>query len=406
MKYRRTWAILGILATIIWLLLRPSESEAVASKKAASSSTSRAAPLRTGMEKPERHSQAAESQGQHHQHFSRHDANQLKDFILPHLDGKEVSLREALDLLHEAYLEACFHSQEKPLALKFTIKDEPDRPISFSLRGRSFLTCLNHLAALSGLLVERNELSFELFRSETADHPRDIVFRYGPHTKERLRTQAGLKPEGGDEDWETLLRSVGLIQEADTRLSISGDSLKVSGTHAEVARVQSGIAVANAPPVQFQISTKLLSVTSPVKKPQAAVNEGELQTLIHDLSQQPGTQLTNYPSTVMREGEAGTIQIIQTTEGNESNWTGATGTYQAERTGFKITIHDRLEFRPHEAKEPAWLGETNSAVSYGDSHLQLMSARNGVYQYRILTVTAMDATGEPLVKTRSAPATQ
>ena len=189
MKYRRTWAILGILATIIWLLLRPSESEAVASKKAASSSTSRAAPLRTGMEKPERHSQAAESQGQHHQHFSRHDANQLKDFILPHLDGKEVSLREALDLLHEAYLEACFHSQEKPLALKFTIKDEPDRPISFSLRGRSFLTCLNHLAALSGLLVERNELSFELFRSETADHPRDIVFRYAPHTKEWLRTQ-------------------------------------------------------------------------------------------------------------------------------------------------------------------------------------------------------------------------
>jgi hypothetical protein len=357
------------------------------------------------MENSKRHSQAADSKAQD-QHLSRHDANQLKDFILPHLDGKEVSLSEALGLLHEAYLEACFHSQEKPLALKFKIKDEPDRPISFSLRGRSFLTCLNHLATLSGLLVERNELTFELFRSETADHPRDLVFRYAPHTKEWLRAQAGLKSEGGDEDWDTLFRSAGLMQEAGTRLSISGYSLKVSGSRAEVARVQSGMAVAHEPPVQFQISTKLLSVTSPVKNPQAAISEGELQTLMDNLSQQPGTQLTSYPSTVMREGEAATIQMIRADAGNESNWTGAIGTYQTERTGLKITTQDRLQLRPHETKEPGWLGETRSVVSYGDSHLQLMSVRNGVYQYRLLTVTAMDATGQPLANPRSAPATQ
>lgn len=188
MKYRRTWVILSILAVAIWLLLRPSGSETVPSGKTVSISSVRASLPMAGMENSKRHSQAADSKAQD-QHLSRHEANQLKDFVLPHLEGKEVSLREALGLLHEAYLEACFHSQEKPLALKFTIKDEPDCPLSFSLRGRSFLTCLNHLAALSGLVVERNEFTFELLRSETADHPRDIVFRYAPHTKEWLRTQ-------------------------------------------------------------------------------------------------------------------------------------------------------------------------------------------------------------------------
>jgi len=196
------------------------------------------------------------------------------------------------------------------------------------------------------------------------------------------------------------------MQEAGTRLSGSGYSLKVSGTQAEVARVQSGMAVAHEPPVQFKISTKLLSVTSPIKQQQVAINEGELQTLIHDLSQQPGTQLTGYPSVTTREGEAETIQMIRANAVNDPNWTGTIGTYQAERTGFKTTVQDRLEFRPHETKEPGWLGETRSVVSYGDSHLQLMSGRNGVYQYRLLSVTTLDTAARPLPNPRSAPATQ
>lgn len=400
MKYRRVLAILSILAAALWLLLRPSGPETFASGKAASSSDSRTAFNETGMENPQRHSQATGSKAQD-QHLSRHDANQLKDFILPHFEGKEVPLHEALGLLNEAYLEACFRSQEKPLGLKFSIKDEPGHLISFSLHGRSFLSCLEHLAVLSGLLVERNELTFELFRSETADQPRDIIFPNADIIKKELRALAGLKLEDGDEDWESLLRSAGLIREAGTRLSMSDGFLKVSGTQAEAARLGSGLGLANEFPAQIQISTKLLSTTTQLKTPRAAINEGELQALMNDLSQQPGTQLTSYPSTTMQERVAATIQAIKTTAGNESNWTGATGTYQAERTGLKIRIRDRLEYRPHESEALAWLGENDSAVSYGDTHFQLMSVRNGVYQYRLLTVTAMDASGRPLSNARS-----
>jgi hypothetical protein len=262
------------------------------------------------------------------------------------------------------------------------------------------------LAALSGLVVKRDELTFELSRSETADQPRDLIFPNAGVIQEELRALAGLKPEEGGADWESLLRSAGFLRDTDTQMSVSGEFIKMSGTQAEATRLGSGLELASESPALIQISTKVLSATSPLKTPRAAINEAEFQALVHDLFQHPDTQMTSYPSTIMKEGGAATIQMIKTTEGNESNWSGTVATLQAERTGFKIRIQDHFEHRSDESESLSWRGENDSTVSSGGTHLQLMSVHNGIYQYRLLTVTAMNAYGQPLSSARSEDSAQ
>jgi hypothetical protein len=96
-------------------------------------------------------------------------------------------------------------------------------------------------------------------------------------------------------------------------------------------------------------------------------------------------------------GQLATIEIIrETTKNGQPDWTGIKDTYVAERTGLKVTASGRSERRPADASEPRWLVEADSANYSGNTRLQLIRADKGVYHYRLVTMTAVDAMGRPL----------
>jgi hypothetical protein len=391
-------AVVGLLCVIAWRLLHPAHPEAgVAGEASRSSMPGRAAAGATERSGLRQHGPSIASRLHGHK-LTRHEAEQLKDFILPRIEGREVSLREALRILEEAYQEACFRSREQPLDLGFSVRDEPDHALSFMLRGRSFLACLDHLAALAGLSVERNGLNFELLRGTTADQPAELSLQAYAPALPQLRELAGLQASAGESDWESLLRSAGFIREQATTLREGGDGfLWLHGSNAEIARVRSALTLATEPPAQIVIGAKLITTTAPLDLPQRTFTGEELQQLLHSLAQQPQAQLVTQPSVCAREGELATVEMIRETMADgESGWTGIKSAYQANRTGMKVVANDHSEQRPTSPEEATWIVDTDFAVSPGDTHMQLLSSRDGSYQYRLLTVTPVDATGRPL----------
>lgn len=335
---------------------------------------------------------------QHERKLTRHEVNQLKDFILPRFEGSDISLNEALGILKEAYQEACFRSHEKPLALGFSVRDEPDHALSFSMGGKSFLACLNHLAALAGLTVEREELNFVLFRSDTADQPGELLLKKDPMAVSQLLALAGqIRGVGGD-DWISLLRTTGFILETGTTLTEVKNGFHVlKGSNAEIERMKSALALATQSPSQLKFAQKFVTTTSPLELTNTSLSDAEARQLLRDLAQTKGTKLTSTPSVTAREGQSSTMEMIRETSSNgQPAWTGIRNTYEASRTGLKVVGIDHSEHRPEDTGELGWQAETNSAISPGGTHVQLLASRDGTYHYRMLTVTPIDATGRPL----------
>lgn len=387
------------LCVTAWLLLRPAGRDATAAAPATRPSSA-TAPAAQAPDRPGRRDRApADTPRLHRPKLTRHDANQLKDFILPLVEGRQVSLNRALGLLEEAYQEACFRSREKPLKLTFKLHDAPDHPLSFCLRGKSFLACLNHLAALAGLTVERHDSSFELIPAATAGQPAELSFQqFGP-AMPKLRALAGQEPAPEEHDWEALLRSTGLILEQGTVLTPGSDGfLRLTGSAAEIARVKSALTLATEPPVQLKLATKLITAASPLDLPKTVLTEAELQQLLRDFARLPGAEVLTQPSITAAENQTAMVEIIRETAGGDgsTDWTGVKATYQTARTGLKVVTTDQSERRPEHPDDAAWLVDTDVAAYPGETHVQQLASRDGSHHYRLLTVTPIDATGRPL----------
>jgi hypothetical protein len=391
-------AMLVVIGMLAWLLIRSAKPETQISLKPPTRSLP--ANVAHEIEISERRNRESSSVAHlHARNLTRHDVGQLKDFILPNLRGREVSFGEALRILKDAYQEACFRSQEKPLALAFSVRDEPDHAISFSMSGTSFLACLNHLAALAGLSVDREELNFVFSRSTSATHPAEVSIEKEERTMSQLRALAGQDSGEAGNDWESLLRSTGLLLEKGTSLTEGRDGfLLVKGSKAEIERVKSAMALAAQNPILLKFTEKLLTTNSPLDLTEKTLSEPETQELLRSLAQMKGTEIMTTPSTVVREGQSATMEILRETMTNgQQDWTGIRNTHHAARTGLKVVGTDHSENRPEDAGQLGWSRETETSIPPGGTHVQLLASRDGTYRYRFLTVAPMDAAGRPLV---------
>lgn len=331
--------------------------------------------------------------------LSRHDAGKWINFILPHVEGNDVTAHQALAILKEAYLDACFRSREKPLELGFSIEAAPEVRVSFSLEGRSLVECVNHIAALAGLEVRRVGTTFELARGEAADQIAELSVRKDPSTMPRLLKLAGRQDTVGDGDWEGLLRTSGFILESGTSLTEdAGGHLVVKGSNAEIARVRSALKLAAQHGRQIKLTTRLISTDAPVDLAKPNLTPDEWQALMRELASRKGTELTTEPSVTAREGEHANMEIIrEKIEGDRIvGWTGLKHGMTATRAGLKIVGSDKSEKRPEVDDGSGWLSENDFALHPGETDVRLVSSGNGIYRYRLLTVTPIDAAGRPL----------
>jgi hypothetical protein len=127
-----------ILIALAWMLQSQDDAENRNSRTSKASSKTNATAAETTTAQTHRERRGASPTSRPDSSRTHHDAAKLVNFILPKLEGKDVTIQQALVMIEEAYQDACFTSREKPLDLKFSVHDDPGHVISFSLKGKSF----------------------------------------------------------------------------------------------------------------------------------------------------------------------------------------------------------------------------------------------------------------------------
>lgn len=387
-----------LLAALAWMLQGPDPTETrnPRNTKAASKSTS------SNSETPEaqtrRERRASPHASRLDTNLTRHDASKLVNFILPKVEGRDVTIQQALALLKEAYQDACYLSREKALDLKFSIEGDPVHTISFSLKGKSFMSALKHLAALAGLEVKQTESKFELVNITDTENPRELIGADFPGFKNMLSEISGLEPADGNMDVESLLRTAGVIRDAASSFRTGPNNLwSFNGSAADRKRMESLMALAVGSPNQLKLTTRTIETDAPIDLQSSTLSEAENTALVRELASRTGTQVTTEPSITARDGQSATVEIIrEKVVGNQTDWTGLKHEINCSHTGLKIVGTDKSEKRPETAEDSGWLSENEFTLYPGDTHVQLVSSGNGGYRYRLLTAITIDATGRPL----------
>lgn len=389
-----------LLAALAWMLQGPDKTETLnprttkaASNSASSTSENTDAPTR-------RERRATSPASRLDSSLTRHDASKLVNFILPKVEGKDVSIQQALALLKEAYQDACYLSREKALDLKFAVKDDPGYTISFSLKGKSFTACLDYLAALAGLEAKQTESKFELVNITDSEKPKELIGQVFPGFQTCLSDLCGLESADKNMDVESLLRVAGVIRDASSSFKIGPNSTwSFNGSAADRKRITSLlVGLVGGSPTQLKFTTRTVTTTEPIDLKDSNLSIDENALLMRELASRAGTNLMTEPSVTARDGQNATIEIIrEKIVGNQADWTGLKHEITGSFTGLKLVGSDKTEKRPETEDDSAWLSESQFALYPGETHLQLLSSKNGSHTYRLLTATPIDATGRPLL---------
>lgn len=396
---RRPMVLAGLsvvlLAALAWMLRGTDSTETRNPRVTKSSTRSTDAALENPDESTRRERRASSPAARLDSSLTRHDASKLVNFILPKVEGKDVSIQRALALLKEAYQDACYLSREKALDLKFNVKDDPGYTISFSIKGKSFTACLNYLAALAGLEAKQTESMFELVNIADSEKPKELICEVFPGSQANLLEICGLQSADDDIDVESILRTAGVIRDTDSKFMVGpGNFWTFNGSTADRKRMTALVVLGAGSPNQLKFTTRTVTTAEPLDLKNSNLSPDESAALMRDLAPRAGTDVVTEPSVTARDGQSATIEIIN--EKDLNDWTGLRHELNGSLTGLKLVGPDKSEKRPETAEDTAWLSESQYALYPGDTQVQLVSSKNGKHIYRFLTVVAIDATGRPL----------
>lgn len=349
-----------------------------------------AAPPAASAESP-RNRTAAAASNRPREPLPAHQVDDLPKFILPLVEGRELTLKGAVKSLMEAYKDACHRSRTEPLALDFALPEDASRRFSFSIERGDFQAALAHLAALAGYTVNTDGLrvSFEPVPADTELYSR--TFPVKPGLSEALASQLGRLGLPHDASLAAMAASAGLAN-PERSLTLSPNGLLLTSlTAPEMLKLETWLATLPAA-VQFKASVKWIHTDQPIAiDPRTATREDILEWL-RTLANQPGASVVQAPNVTMREMQESTIDIIK---GTPTEWTGTRISIEAERGGLSILAKDTTEYRPEDHSTPPVRNTSQSVVRDGEPQLSLVSNRDGSAFYRVLTLERIDATGRP-----------
>ena len=333
--------------------------------------------------------------------ITTHQPEQLKDFVLTECKGHQVSLRTALKLIDEAYQDACYFSLEKPLKLKYEIDGESDKLLNFLLKGKTWLSAVKYVAALAGMEAKLEGEKVVLSSLEGADEVREMNTIIKPELIEELKKSLSDLGEWDltvtfdpVKDLPELLRKNGIINHAAVSFDDQGRlTIHGNGNAQERAALEAFAALSDGPPEQFKTITKLISTKNPLEISQSTLSPTELQVLMHQLSQQEGTELVTVPSFMNKSGQQALIEIKQ---GSDDQWTGLELKYNTDYIGLKLASANQTEVRPKEGEGQNQQAEMQLLVYDGDSQITNIGVDDLGHHYQITTSQRIDATGRPL----------
>ena len=329
--------------------------------------------------------------------ITTHQPEQLKDFVLTECKGHQVSLRTALKLIDEAYQDACYFSLEKPLKLTYEIDGESDNLLTFSLKGKSWLSAVKYVAALAGMEAKLEGEKVVLTPLEGADEVKESrVFPFGgmlEMLEQTLLDQEGANAEEPADDLVKLMRQNGIISSAEVKVDVEKNTITIRGDAQERAALEAFAAIATISSPQINATTKLITTKSPIETSQNTLSPAKVQELMRHLSQQEGTELVTAPSIMSRAGEEAMIEVKQE---NGENWTGLELKYNTDYIGLKMSSANQTEVRNKDDGGGFQQAEAQFLVYGGDSQIKNIGTEAGSYTYQITTLQAISPTGIPL----------
>ncbi len=323
--------------------------------------------------------------------LTEHDVDQMGDFMLPLVEGREVSLKGAIRILTAAYKDACRQSRTKGLVFEFDVP-EGDERISFSIEQGNFEEVLKLIARLAGYEVVGDGLVVSFEALPAVDEGVTRTFRVSPDFRTKLGDELrrlGMVPS---DDPGEMLEAMGVVRDGGkVTFSQNEAVLTVQGSGADLARVEAKIF--DRKPIQLKATMKLIHADEALDEEVVAARGAELLDRVQGLAGKEGVEVMTMPSVTMRQQQEADIEVINT---HPEGWTGQRMNLEGELMGLSILSRDTVEYRPEGHPQPYAQDTVYGVFNDGEAQISLVDARDGEFLYRVLTLEMIDATGRPI----------
>lgn len=357
--------------------------------------------------------------------LASHRPEQLRDFILPEIDIRGLTLQQALRKLLEGYEDTCAKTGEKPLALAFHVPAGIEGKLNVNLTGKSFKNAVQLLATLAGVKSTRNGLEYRLepFPSEKRQIAKTI--ETPPNLTERLKELAERPEERQNpsdpfsEDNETfgapspsmdqLLADLGLELDPGTKVTISNGKLEVTTDNAADSAAISALAKTLAEDIvpQQQFRTMVIDCegdTPWLPDGNRQYDDAQIQLMMRELAQKKGAQLKVLPSIMAKSGYPATVELGPNPSGPAFSELDPTVTHLLHVRGNALGFGHDVEFDYSETSPSQEPDAVNLRISVKDSgfandkgsRLVIQDRGDGTKSVVFVTSTLIDNTGRPL----------
>lgn len=385
MKKQHLSAAIAILILLVLVVVFFPRDSAPEQQAADETRGRRAATTTTGKsDKSRKRSDDATTDGQS---LMEHQVADLSQFILPLVEGYDVTLKEAVKILMEAYKDTCRRSHTQPLALEFLLPDKAGAKLRFSIERGDFQAALAHLAALGGYTVKCDGLLVTFAAVDGSPLTNRETYRMKPGFQGRLKLQLQRQGISHDGSLGGMMVAAGLV-EPGCVVGLNPVMLQLDLTPAESLRIETWQA---ALPSSFLIKASVLLIHA--EKPlDLDVSQYTSEQVRGLLSSQPGVRLSSFPSATIRDGQEA---IVESGTGQPNAWSGMKFTIAAERGGLAFFAKDTTEYRPDDGKGPPVRVAGQAVLRDGEPQLSLVKSSDGDYLYRLLAMDLVDSTGRP-----------
>lgn len=320
-----------------------------------------------------------------------HTAIHLDQFIVANVEGYEVTLRAAANLLMAAYKDACRQSRTVPLDLDFAFP-ESDARISFSLERTDFTAALNHLAALAGYEVERtgDRIAFQEIASRHGGESAALLLSVMDAVQiGKIMHRLGTLPS---KDLRANLQAIGIAVET-VEVAASGSEFSIRNPSPLVQKQIESLLATLQGPQQMVARTKLIHAAGRLPLESPYLDTIKTAAWLRMAADRSAT-ISSMPTITFRHGEENTIELIKPEMNN--NWTGVIIDLVAAPMGLAMVSRDTVRIRPEEAPEVRQQHVGHAALLDGDSHVTVVGEHDGITTYRMLSMEMITATGQPL----------
>jgi len=392
-KNRRVLAVIGILVLLVLLVIFFPRSESPDGSDTVDVARARRPAEGKGLASATDGKGSGEfGAGRQRQPLSGHQAGDLSQFLLPPVEGREVSFHGAVKILMEAYKDACYRSLTEPLAPEFSLPEETSTRLSFSIERPNFEVALKHLAALAGYTVRIDGLAFTFEPVPDSELVVSKTHQMGVGQAGALKRQLRRLELLNDPSLAGMVAAAGLAAPNRTLAFQPGGVLQAALTPSEHLKLETWLA-ALFPQASFKASVTWIHAGKPLEIDPRQATPNQIREWLGSLANQEGVKVVVAPSVTLREMQEGTIEIIH---GTPDDWTGTRMVIEAERVGLAILTKDTTEYRPENRSVPPANNTSQSVLRKGDPQVALVGNREGACLYRVLTLELIDASGQPV----------